>query len=277
MMPYLTYNDSKVYYEITGAGMPLLYLHGWNGSMRSFKDCLSPELEKGCQVIMIDLPGFGRSTYIPLSFAAISEIIECVLTQHDIEKVIIMGFCMGGAFALDFTIRYPDRVLSMVLVETSFEFPWVMSPILLPAIGKQILRFFLFNPVGIHLTKQHLLLPDHRYREAFYAQFQNVDLNISHDYTRLLFAYSRAGHQERISCIRANTKIIIGKHTSWSIRSSAKKLGRLIENSEIIFLENSRHFPIEENSADLIRNLQSREYPKLLPGTSPLQRQRVSS
>lgn len=275
-MPYLTYNDSRVFYEITGAGRPLLYLHGWNGSMRSFKDCLSQELEKAYQLIMLDLPGFGRSTYIPLSFAAISEIIERILTRHNIEKVMIMGFCMGGAFALDFTIRHPDRVQSLVLVETSFEFPWVMSPILLPVIGKQILRFFLFNPIGIHLTKQHLLLSDHQYREGFYAQFQNVDLNISHAYTRLLFAYSKVGHQQRINRIQANTKIIIGKHTSTSIRSSAKRLGKLIENSEIIFLEHSRHFPIEENSAGLLRSLRFNEYLKSTSGISQLESQLVS-
>lgn len=254
-MPCLTYNESRIYYEITGTGSPLLYLHGWNGSMKSFKDCLSHELKKDCQLIMLDLPGFGRSEYTPLSFAAVSEIIEQILARHDIDRVQLMGFCMGGAFALDFTIRYPDRIGSMVLVETSYPFPWIMLPILLPTLGKRILQFFLFHPLGIRMTKQYLLLSNHTYREEFYAQFQNVAPDISRAYTRVLFAYSRVGHHERISTIVAKTTIIIGEHTSWSIRSSAKRLKGLIENSEIILLENSRHFPIEENSIGLIRSL----------------------
>ena len=263
-MPYLNYNNSEVYYEITGKGLPLLYLHGWNGSAKSFRECLSHELGKDRQLIMLDMPGFGRSEYFPLSFDTVSGIIERILIRHDIDLAEVMGFCMGGAFALDFTIRYPGRVKSMILVETSFQFPSIMSPLLVPFIGKQILHFFLFHPLGIRLTKKYLLLPDHSYRQDFYTQFQNVDPNISHAYTRLLYAYSKAGHHERIRSIRARTKIIIGEHTSMAIRSSAKRLGRLIENSEIFMLENSRHFPIEENSAGLISQLRCCQRPRYL-------------
>lgn len=254
-MPYSLYRDSRVFYEITGGSRPLLYLHGWNGSMKSFKDCLSHELKKDFQLIMLDLPGFGRSEPIPLSFAAVSEIIDQILTRNGIDRVRLMGFCMGGAFALDFAIRYPHRVASMILVETSFHFPWIMLPVLLPGFGRLILRFFLLHPIGAGLARHYLLLSGHRYREEFYPQFQKVDPKISLAYMKLLFAYSRVGHNERIGTIRANTKIIIGKYTSRSIRGSAKMLGRLIKNSKILLLENCRHFPLEENSAGLMRSL----------------------
>lgn len=263
-MPYLSYNDSKVYYLIKGKGFPLFYLHGWNGSTKSFRECLSHELSRDNQLVMLDLPGFGRSEYFPISFAAVSEIVERILTRHDINQVRLMGFCMGGAFALDFTIRYPHRVKTMILVETSFQFPWLMLPILIPVIGKQILQFFLFHQLGIGLTKSYLLLSDHSYRQEFFAQFQNVDSNISHAYTKLLYAYSKIGHQQRIRGIEANTKIIIGEHTSKVIRFSAKRLGQLIENSEISQLEKSAHFPIEENSAGLIRHLRYCQRPEYI-------------
>lgn len=256
-MPYLSYNNSKIYYEINGEGFPLLYLHGWNGSTKSFRECLSEELAKDSLVIMLDLPGFGKSGYFPLSFAAVSEIVNQVLIRHHIESVRIMGFCMGGAFALDFTIRYPQRVKSMILLETSFQFPWIMSPILIPAVGKHILQFFLLHPLGIHLTKKYLLLSDYQYRKDFFVQFQNVDPNISYAYARLLYKYSKIGHHRRIGGIQSNTKIIIGEHTSKAISSSAKRLAQLLRNSEISILENARHFPIEENSAGLIHRLRT--------------------
>ena len=254
-MSYLNYHGSQIYYEIAGNGDPLLYLHGWNGSIKSFKDCLSHELKQECQLVMIDLPGFGKSGYFPLSFVAVSEIIEKILLLHDIDKVNLMGFCMGGAFALDFTIRSPHRVRLLVLVETSFQFPGIMYPLLIPKAGKSILRFFLFHPVGIRLIKHYLFMSDHQYRKEFYRQFQTVDPEISLAYAKTLFGYSDCKHQSRIKGIQAETKIVIGEHTRWSIRASAARLKKLIANSEIFRIKQTRHFPIEENSTSLLHNL----------------------
>ena len=276
-MTYLPYSGVNIHYEIAGMGRPLLYLHGWNGSIKSFKDNLSHTLVNDHQLIMVDLPGFGKSDYLPLTFAVVSKIIEQILTEHDIDRVRIVGFCMGGAFALDFSIRYPHRLHSLVLMETSFQFPWIMYPILLPGIGEKILRFFLFTPTGVHLTKQFLLLSAHHYKENFYAQFQSADLKISRAYAKMLFSYSRAGHEERISRIQAQTQIIIGKHTSWSIRTSAQKLKRLIKNSELLILEKCRHFPIEENRSELLQNLQTDMYPHSLQKRPELELQLLSS
>lgn len=254
-MAYLCYQGSQVYYEIVGKGAPLLYLHGWNGSMKSFKECLSNDLQKERQLIMLDLPGFGKSEYFPFSFRSISNLIEKLLRLHNLDKIQVMGFCMGGAFALDFTIRFPDRVDVLVLVETSFTFPVLMYPVLFPLAGKMLLRFFLFNPLGIQLTKQYLLLADYQYRDEFYCQFQAVDPDVSHAYTKQLFSYSGFENKERITGIQAKTKILIGEHTRWSIRSSARKLKELITDSEIVLIKQARHFPIEENRNAMINCL----------------------
>lgn len=270
-MSYLNYNGFQVYYEIAGNGKPLLFLHGWNGSIKSFKDCLSHELRQDCQLIMVDLPGFGKSDFFPLSFGAIAEIIEKVLTAHKIDRVSLMGFCMGGAFALDFTIRFPCRVEQLILVETSFQYPWIMYPLLIPKVGKRILRFFLLNPFGIFLTKQYLLMADHPYRDEFYSQFQTVDPVISHAYAKLLFEYSTSDQQSRIHRIQTETKILIGEYTRWSIYSAAARMGKLITNSEVLRIKRTKHFPIEENSSSLIHNLRIWQRSKIQRATPEYQ------
>src|SRR5688572_10443454 len=57
---YVKANGIKYYYEISGAGDPLLLLHGGLGSTGMFAP-LMPALTDHRQVIAIDLHGHGRT------------------------------------------------------------------------------------------------------------------------------------------------------------------------------------------------------------------------
>jgi len=58
---YANVNDIKVYYEIYGAGEPLLLLHGNSGSIENFLYQI-PDLSKKYKVIAVDSRAQGRST-----------------------------------------------------------------------------------------------------------------------------------------------------------------------------------------------------------------------
>ena len=57
---YVDVNDIKVYYEIYGAGEPLLLLHGNGGSIESFLYQI-PDLSKHFKVIAVDSRAQGLS------------------------------------------------------------------------------------------------------------------------------------------------------------------------------------------------------------------------
>ena len=82
---------------------------------------LIPELEKRYHVVAFDLPGFGRSSkrnelYSPSMYAYF---VDWAVEHYTRGPVILIGHSMGGAVALCYGARYPDRVKRMVLADVS--------------------------------------------------------------------------------------------------------------------------------------------------------------
>ncbi len=108
--------------EETGAGSPLLLLHGFTGSAQSWKH-LIPELSKSCRVITIDLPGHGR-TSAPTdpkrcAFTRIINDLAFIARELGIESAAWIGYSMGGRTALAVAIEHPWLVSVLILESAS--------------------------------------------------------------------------------------------------------------------------------------------------------------
>jgi len=111
-----------MYYEIHGAGEPLVLLHGGVGAIEMFGEVL-PLLAAGRQVIAVDLQAHGRTADIdrPLSFELMADDIAALIQQLGFERADVMGYSLGGGVALQTAIRHPDGVRKLVLVSTPFK------------------------------------------------------------------------------------------------------------------------------------------------------------
>lgn len=250
-MPYFNFNNSRIYYEVHGKGEPLLYIHGWNGSIESFKFNLLDKLAKRYRIIIFDLPGCGNSQKIDLSFEKLSAIIDKLLDILKIKKVNLIGFCMGAIIALDYSIRKQERVNKLILIETYIDFPWIVFPLIVNKLNSGLFRFFLFKKIGKYIIKKHLFLEGYRYRKEFFKMFQKANPKISFDYIKLLWNYSRINHYRRMGSLRTEVNLILGRHTSRTIIRTAEKISKNIPKSNILFLDKAGHFPLEENSLGL--------------------------
>jgi pimeloyl-ACP methyl ester carboxylesterase len=117
---YADVNGIKLYYEIHGAGKPLVLLHGGLGSTEMFEPNIDA-LAKGRKVIAVDMQGHGHTADIdrPFSLEAISEDIAALLKYLKIQKADIMGYSLGGGVALQVAVRHPEMVNKLVLVSTA--------------------------------------------------------------------------------------------------------------------------------------------------------------
>lgn len=118
---YAAVNGLRLYYEIHGAGQPLVLLHGGLGSTAMY-DPLLPLIGKDRQVIAVDLQAHGRTADIdrPLSCEAMADDIAALLKNLGIEKADVMGYSLGGGVALRMAIQHPGSVRKLVLVSTPF-------------------------------------------------------------------------------------------------------------------------------------------------------------
>ncbi|MBM7072631.1 alpha/beta fold hydrolase [Shewanella sp. 202IG2-18] len=104
-------------YVVSGQGAPVVLLHGLFGNLDNLKS-LGNELEQKHQVIRIDLPNHGQSLHInDLTFEVIIEQLIKVLDKCIIERAHIVGHSMGGKVALAFSLKHPEKCLSVVAAD----------------------------------------------------------------------------------------------------------------------------------------------------------------
>lgn len=119
---YAEVHGLHLYYEIHGAGEPLILLHGGLGSIHMFGEVL-PSLAQNRQVIAVDLQAHGRTADIerPLSFEPMAGDIAALIRHMGFAKADVMGYSLGGSVALRTAIRHPEVVRKLVLVSTPFK------------------------------------------------------------------------------------------------------------------------------------------------------------
>ncbi len=112
-------NGLSLYYEIHGAGKPLVLIHGGYGEIGMFGPVL-PLLAQGRMVIAVDLQGFGRTADVnrPLRFELMADDVNALIQYLGFKKADVMGYSMGGGVALQTAIRHPNVVRKLVVVST---------------------------------------------------------------------------------------------------------------------------------------------------------------
>ena len=118
-MAYCTTNDGvKLYYEETGEGTPIIFVHEFAGDHRSWEPQVR-YFSRNYKCITFCARGFTPSD-VPANSDMYSqdiarEDIKAVLDSLDIGEAHVIGLSMGGFSALHFGMHYPDRVLSQVI------------------------------------------------------------------------------------------------------------------------------------------------------------------
>jgi len=119
---YAFVNGLNLYYEIHGAGEPLILLHGGVGAIQMFGEVL-PSLARNRQVVAVDLQAHGRTADIDreLRFELMAGDIAALIKHLGIEEADVMGYSLGGGVALRTAIQHPEVVRKLVLVSTPFK------------------------------------------------------------------------------------------------------------------------------------------------------------
>lgn len=110
-------NGAELYYEVEGAGEPLLLLHAGVADSRMWAK-QAPAFADRYRVIRCDLRGFGRSDMPPGAFAYHDDVAG-LLDFLDVERAHLLGSSFGSQVALDVTLAYPRRVQSLILCAPS--------------------------------------------------------------------------------------------------------------------------------------------------------------
>ena len=120
-MPHVETNGIVTFYEDTGQGPPVVLIHGHAADLRLW-DLQTPALvEAGYRVLRYDVRGHGRSTAPPTGYTwanyalDLRDLLECIA----VPRAHVVGLSMGGGIALQLALDFPERVSSLVPVDST--------------------------------------------------------------------------------------------------------------------------------------------------------------
>ena len=125
-MPYINVgqeNSGKInlYYEDHGTGKPVVLVHGWPLSVRSWEKQVPALLDAGHRVITYDRRGFGDSSR-PTSgydYDTFAQDLHKLVTELDLRDFALVGFSMGGGEVARYLGRYgTERVSKAVFISS---------------------------------------------------------------------------------------------------------------------------------------------------------------
>ncbi len=112
-MPYLELSAAKspavqLYYQDYGDGPPVVLIHGWPLSGRTWEAQVGPLVQAGYRVVTYDRRGFGASSqpWTGYDYDTFAQDLEALLKHLSLEKVTLVGFSMGGGEVARYIGRY---------------------------------------------------------------------------------------------------------------------------------------------------------------------------
>lgn len=108
----------RLYYEETGAGTPVVFLHEFAGDLRSWEPQVR-QFSRTYRCIVVAARGFPPSE-VPQDPQAYSQQravddVVAVLDAAGVDQAFVVGNSMGGFTALHFALQHPDRTLGSVV------------------------------------------------------------------------------------------------------------------------------------------------------------------
>src|ERR671935_3223680 len=118
---YASVNGLTMYYEVHGAGRPLVLLHGALSAIGTSFGKVLPSLAKTRQVIAVEQQAHGHTADIdrPLTYEQMADDTAALLRHLEIGSADVYGYSLGGGVALQLAIRHPELVRKLVLVSAS--------------------------------------------------------------------------------------------------------------------------------------------------------------
>lgn len=119
---YAPVNGLQMYYELHGAGNPLVLLHGGLSAIGTSFEKLLPSLARTRRIIAVEQQAHGHTADInrPLSFAQMADDTAALLAYLGIENADFFGYSVGAGVATQIAINYPTLPRKLVLASPAY-------------------------------------------------------------------------------------------------------------------------------------------------------------
>jgi pimeloyl-ACP methyl ester carboxylesterase len=232
----------RINVEQSGAGPPLLLLHGWGASARSFAS-LMPAFASAYAVTAVDFPGFGLSVAPPIPWGVgdYADFVLHVLHRLRLERVHVLGHSLGGRVSIALAAAHPEVIDRMVLADAAGIRPPRTMKLkvkgLVARTGRRMLGHRLLGAAGqrgLRTLYERLGMSDYANAGPLRATFVKI---VNEDLS------------ESLPKIRASTLVIWGSRDEETPLWMGKQMAASIPDARLAVLEGGGHFAFLDQPA----------------------------
>lgn len=215
---------------------PILILHGWNLSASKFNSLKEEFDRRGYKSYCPDLPGFGNNQIPnkPLNLFDYVDFVEKFIQENKLSNVTIIGHSFGGRIGIKLAAQNPNLLHALILTGAPGIIPVPRSKalffIILAKAGRKLFSLPIVNFFQ-NIARQLL------YRTAGAMDYYNTDEKMRDTFKNIV----RENLEVLLTQISTPTLLLWGKEDGFVPIGIAQKMEKMIKNSKLVVIENSRH------------------------------------
>jgi 3-oxoadipate enol-lactonase len=252
MTPIRTITVGDTVVQVSGKGVPLVFVHGFTTTAEFWREQVEP-FSAHYQMVRINLPGHGRSPRPDDRNYTIDAFVEDVLRVYrtlSIESAVLVGLSMGGTVAQNFALAHPARVRALVLVGATPH--GLGADVNVDNVRKAI------DELGVVTASQKVI-------ERSFGSAASTDLIdfAKHEVAQTpafvarqaIASLNASDSRARLGEISVPTLVLVGEEDVITPPSESRTLANSIPNSQLQIMASAGHFPMLEQPAAFNRLL----------------------
>jgi pimeloyl-ACP methyl ester carboxylesterase len=261
---FIQVDGMNVHYRDEGNqldSLPIVLIHGTGSSLHTFEEWTAT-LKKDKRVVRMDLPAFGLTGPFPNRNYSIDNYVsfmEAFLSAKGIKRCILGGNSLGGQIAWEFTLKQPEMVKKLILIDAA-GYPKKSTSV---PIAFRIARIPFLNKILTFITPRFLVKSS---VENVYADKNKVSRALIDRYFDLTLRTGNrqafvdrmkvdydTGHVVQIKNIQQPSMVLWGEMDSLITTESAYRFHEDLPNDTLVILKNTGHVPMEESPTESLK------------------------
>ena len=243
-------NGIAINCEVAGSGPPLILIHalGLDGRMWSRQvEALAPRFE----VLAYDVRGHGLSDKPagPYTLEQMADDLHGLVAAWGIRRAYVAGISLGGMVAQTFALDYPELVESLILADTTSEYP----PEARRAFEERA-REVESRGIGpiVESTLERWFTPEYRQREVQTVDEIRAILRQADraGYAAACRAVARVDLTSRLGKLTVPTLVVVGAEDPGTPPVVAERLRGAIPDARLAVIPGASHLSSVSHAAD---------------------------
>ncbi|MFX1272251.1 MAG: alpha/beta fold hydrolase [Promethearchaeota archaeon] len=254
-MPSVPTDDIETFYEITGEGEPILFVHGAAGSHDNWHPQVK-HLSDRFKVVTYDIRGHGKSGGSDRKYSCelFADDLSGLITALELERPVVCGLSLGGMIAQQYAVRHQSKLAGLVLADTAVASALTLSDklqkLMFPA---SLIKWYIRRKTPEDYARWSFKYFDMKEDVREYLIQEQLRMDQT-EFLKLMDAIYGFKLLD-LASIKVPTLVVLGENERKSVFPHADKMIELIEDSKRVIISDAGHASNLENPAEFNRVL----------------------